>query len=105
MARVMALPPPCTTTGWMPAAARKTMSCATPSRPDGSGESMKLPPYLMTKVLPRNRCKYGNASSNTSALEIKASINLQETSKNQDCQCRQPPNDDGSLTSPLLKST
>jgi hypothetical protein len=50
IARVMALPPPCTTTGLMPTASRKTMSRATPVRTAGSGESMKLPPYLTTKV-------------------------------------------------------
>jgi len=54
MARVMALPPPWTTTTWMPTAARKAMSVATRSRPSGFGSSMKLPPYFTTKVEPRN---------------------------------------------------
>src|SRR6266404_1484515 len=56
-------------------ASRKTMSAATPSRTFGSGESMKLPPYLTTKVEPRKRCTYGNASSNTSAFLIRSCIN------------------------------
>ncbi len=55
MARVMALPPPWTTTGLISTASRKTMSRATPLRTSGSGESMKLPPYLMTKVAPLKR--------------------------------------------------
>src|SRR5882724_4815487 len=56
-------------------ASRKTMSAATPSRTFGSGESMKLPPYLTTKVELRKRCTYGNASSNTSAFLIRSCIN------------------------------
>ena len=54
MARVMALPPPWTTTGLISTASRNTRSRATPLRTAGSGESMKLPPYLMTKVAPLN---------------------------------------------------
>src|SRR5580704_12105979 len=59
----------------MPMASMKTMSFATPSRTFGSGESMKLPPYLTTKVELRKRCTYGNASSNTSAFLIRSCIN------------------------------
>ena len=55
-ARVIALPPPCTMTGLMPTASMKTTSRATPPRTAESVESMKLPPYLMTNVSPRNRC-------------------------------------------------
>src|SRR6266404_3923388 len=59
----------------MPMASRKTMSAATPSRTFGSGESIKLPPYLTTKVELRNRCTYGNASNKTSAFLIRSCIN------------------------------
>ena len=73
-ARVIAFPPPCTMTGLMPTASMKTTSRATPLRTAGSVESIKLPPYLMTNVSPRNRCIYGNASSNVSALAMRLSI-------------------------------
>jgi len=70
-ARVIALPPPCTMTGLMPTASRKTTSRATPPRTVESSESIKLPPYLMTNVSPRNRCTYGNASIKVSALAMR----------------------------------
>ena len=54
--RVIALPPPCTTTTRMPTEFRKTISLATRERVSGSGASMKLPPYLTTKVEPR-KCR------------------------------------------------
>jgi len=41
----------------MPAASRKTTSRAALLRVAGSGESMKLPPYLTTNVWPRKRCR------------------------------------------------
>src|ERR1035441_7640631 len=47
------------------------MSRATPLRVSGSGESMKLPPYLTTKVAPLNRWIYGNASSKVAALAMR----------------------------------
>src|ERR1700693_260175 len=53
----------------------KTRSFATPPRPFGSGESMKLPPYFTTKVELRKRCTYGNASSKTSAFLMRSCIN------------------------------
>ena len=46
MALVIALPPPCTTTTLIPAAARKAMSLLTLERTVGSGSSMKLPAVL-----------------------------------------------------------
>src|SRR5450432_1469601 len=58
----------------MPTDSKKTTSAATPIRTFGSGESMKLPPYLTTKVELRKRCTYGNASSNTSAFLIRSCI-------------------------------
>src|ERR1044071_8618211 len=78
MARVMAMPPPWTTTGLMPTASRNTMSRATPSRTGGSGESMKLPPYLTTNVWLRKRWMYGRASSKVAALAIKSCIGQDE---------------------------
>ena len=54
IARVMALPPPWTTTGFTSTASRKTTSRATPSRTAGSGESMNEPPYFTTNVVPAN---------------------------------------------------
>ena len=72
IARVMALPPPWTTTGLISTASRKTMSRATPLRTFASGESMKLPPYLTTKVAPLNFWIYGSASSSVAALAIKS---------------------------------
>src|ERR1035441_9555690 len=71
IARVMALPPPCTTTGLISTASRKTMSRATLLRLSGSGESMKLPPYLTTKVAPLKRWMYGSASSKVAALAMR----------------------------------
>src|SRR6266851_4389491 len=56
----------------MPTASRKTTSAATPVRTFGSGESMKLPPYLTTNVELRKRCMYGNASTNTSAFFMRS---------------------------------
>src|SRR5579862_4803215 len=56
----------------MPTASRKTTSAATPVRTFGSGESMKLPPYLTTNVELRKRCMYGNASTNTSAFLMRS---------------------------------
>ena len=52
---VTAFPPPCTTTTLIPTKLRKTKSRATPALTSGSGESMKLPPYLTTKMDPRKR--------------------------------------------------
>ena len=52
---LMAFPPPCTTIGLIPATSIKTMSRNSPCT--SSGSSMALPPNLMRKVCPRNRCK------------------------------------------------
>ena len=70
IARVIAFPPPWTTTTLMPTELRKTMSDATRSRAAGSSESMKLPPYLTTKTESWKRWMYGSASSRTPALEM-----------------------------------
>ena len=55
IAAEMALPPPCTITGLMPATSRKTISRMTlRTRP---GSSMAEPPILIRKVWPRNDCR------------------------------------------------
>src|SRR5436853_613915 len=61
-------------TGLISTASRKIMSRATPLRTFGSGESMKLPPYLITKVAPLNLWMYGNASSSVAALAMRSCI-------------------------------
>src|SRR5690606_19367606 len=59
-------PPPCTTTGRMPARRRNTMSwakaCLSPS------STMALPPYLTTTIRSWNRCSQGSASARTAAF-------------------------------------
>ena len=57
---VIALPPPCTMTGLIPTASRKTTSRRV--RSTRCSSSIALPPYLMTKVCPRNCCMKGRAS-------------------------------------------
>jgi len=52
MAAEIALPPPWTTIGWMPATSKNTMSRMTLAT--RSGSSMAEPPILMRKVFPRN---------------------------------------------------
>ena len=62
-AAVIAFPPPCTSTGLIPTVSSKTTSRATPSRTSGSGESIKLPPYLTTNVAPCHCGRLAIASS------------------------------------------
>ena len=66
MARLMAAPPPWTTTGRMPTVSMKTMS----SRRwiIARWSSMTLPPSLMTVTLPRNWRIQVRASISTSAF-------------------------------------
>jgi hypothetical protein len=66
MRSVMALPPPWTRIGLMPTASRKTMSRS--SRSITCSSSIALPPYLITKVRPRNFWINGSASISASAL-------------------------------------
>src|SRR5699024_11140173 len=58
--------PPWTTTGRMPAKRRKAMSSAKDCC--SSGETMALPPYLMTIVAPEKVLIHGSASVRASAL-------------------------------------
>ena len=60
-------PPPCTTTGCTPTWCRNTTSSANAAR--SSSETMALPPYLMTMVVPAKRRIHGSASTRTSAFE------------------------------------
>src|SRR5690242_15986810 len=59
-------PPPCTTTGRMPASRRNTMSCA--NAPFSCSSTMALPPYLTTTTWPWKRCSHGSASARTAAF-------------------------------------
>ena len=65
MASVMALPPPCTMTGFTPTIFSSTMSFMTSARSCAS--TMAEPPYLMTTVLPVMFLIQGRASTSTSA--------------------------------------
>ncbi len=66
MARLMAAPPPWTTTGFMPTVSMKTMSSRRCLRCCSS--SMTLPPSLITVTLPRNWRIQVSASMSTSAF-------------------------------------
>ena len=66
MARLIAAPPPWTTTGRMPTVSMKTMSSSRWIIARSS--SMTLPPSLMTVILPRNWRIHPRASISTSAF-------------------------------------
>src|SRR3954466_2789649 len=59
-------PPPCTTTGRIPASRRNTMSRANACL--SSSSTMALPPYLTTTTWPWKRCSHGSASARTAAF-------------------------------------
>ena len=61
MWRLIAKPPPCTTTGFMPTRRSSTMSSANCAC--RCGEVIAAPPYLRTTVVPQKRRMYGMASS------------------------------------------
>src|SRR3712207_3721838 len=59
-------PPPCTTTGRIPASRRNTMSWA--NARFSSSSTIALPPYLTTTTWPWKRCSQGRASARTAAF-------------------------------------
>src|SRR4051812_28083482 len=59
-------PPPCTTTGWMPASRRNTMSRANACLSRSS--TMALPPYLTTTTWSCHCWSHGRASDSTAAF-------------------------------------
>src|SRR5665213_4167464 len=65
---MIAGPPPCTTTGFMPTYLSSTTSRANSSR--SSGSSIAAPPYLITTVEPWNSRMYGSASSSVAMSRI-----------------------------------
>ncbi len=66
MARLIAAPAPCTTTGRIPTVSMKTMSSSTWRRAWGS--SITLPPNLITVILSRNWRIQPRASIKVSAF-------------------------------------
>src|SRR6185437_5090707 len=66
IARLIAAPPPCTTTGRMPTVRMKMMSSS--KCRSALGSSITLPPILMTVVLSRKRRIHSSASISTSAF-------------------------------------
>ena len=68
IARFIALPPPWTTTVFIPTVAKNAMSFATDARICGLGSSINAPPYFTTKTDPLKRFMYEIASMSTPAF-------------------------------------